>query len=98
MTTVQQAGKKGGSVKSEAKSKAARANASKPRGKWVTAIHAEWADKDGNGHSALVLVRGKIGEHNPQDLLDEVEKHPIAIKFPVAELWTITATSERIVL
>lgn len=98
MTTVKQAGKKGGSVKSEAKTKAAKANASKPRGKWVTAIHAEWADKHGQDHSALVIARGKFKEHAPQDLLAEIEKHPMAVKFPVADLWTITAVSERIVL
>lgn len=36
MVTAQEMGKKGGQVSSPAKAAAARKNASKPRGKWVT--------------------------------------------------------------
>lgn len=38
MVTAQEMGKKGGQATSQAKASAARKNASKPRGRWVTAI------------------------------------------------------------
>ena len=41
MVTANEMGKKGGSAKSTAKTAAARKNASKPRGRWVTAIAYE---------------------------------------------------------
>ena len=41
MVTVQEMGKKGGQAKTPAKAEAARKNATKPRGKWVTAIAYE---------------------------------------------------------
>ena len=44
MVTAQEMGKKGGGAKSEAKAAAARKNASKPRGRWVTAIAYELAN------------------------------------------------------
>lgn len=43
MVTAQEMGKKGGSATSQAKTAAARKNARKPRGKWVTAIAYELA-------------------------------------------------------
>lgn len=98
MTTVKEAGKKGGSVKSPAKAKAAKANASKPRGKWITAIHAEWYDKAGVEHSDLVIVRGQFEDHDLQALIGVLEKHSMAMKFPIEGLRTLTAVSERFVL
>lgn len=56
---AQELGKKGGMAKSEAKTAAARANASKPRGKWVTAVAYHFFDTNGKGHSGLILMRGK---------------------------------------
>ena len=56
---AQELGKKGGSVKSEAKTKAARENAKMPRGKWVTAVAYHFFDTNGKGHSGLLLLRGK---------------------------------------
>lgn len=44
---AQELGKKGGSVKSEAKARAAKQNAKKPRGKLVTVI--AYRGKDANG-------------------------------------------------
>ena len=44
MVTASEMGKKGGSAKSDAKTAAARKNASKPRGRWVTAIAYELAN------------------------------------------------------
>ena len=98
MTTVKQAGKKGGSVKSDAKTKAARANAKKPRGKWVTAIYAAWKSTDEKEHSALIVSKGKFKEHDPQALLDEIEKSDMAKAFPVVDLLELEASSTRLVL
>lgn len=52
-------GRKGGMAKSEAKTEAARKNAKKPRGKWVTAVAYHFFDANGSGHSGLILLRGK---------------------------------------
>lgn len=57
---AQELGKKGGSVKSEAKAKAAKANAQKPRGKWVTAIAYAGIDGYGKSHKGLLIERGRI--------------------------------------
>lgn len=59
---AQELGKKGGSVKSEAKTKAARANAAKPRGKWVTAIAYRGASSDGRELFGVALSRGKLND------------------------------------
>lgn len=59
MVTASEMGKKGGQAKSEAKTEAARKNASKPRGKWVTAIAYQLAGVDQAFAFGLVLVAGK---------------------------------------
>ena len=59
MVTAQEMGKKGGEAKSEAKTAAARKNASKPRGKWVTAIAYELEGVQRHKAFGVVLVQGK---------------------------------------
>ena len=60
---AQELGKKGGQAKSEAKTKAARKNASKPRrGKWVTAIVYKVRLHSGKAVEGLLLVTGKIDQ------------------------------------
>lgn len=58
MVTASEMGKKGGSAKSEAKAAAARKNASKPRGKWVTAIAYEVANVPKFKAFGVVLANG----------------------------------------
>lgn len=55
---AQELGKKGGQAKSEKKTAAVRANAKKPRGKWVTAIAYELDGVDQYKAFGLVIVRG----------------------------------------
>jgi hypothetical protein len=55
---AQELGKKGGQVKSAAKTEAARKNASKPRGKWFTAIAYELDGVEKYKAFGAVLVRG----------------------------------------
>lgn len=55
---AQELGRKGGSVKSEAKTAAARANAKKPRGKWMTAIAYELDGEEKYLAFGAVIVRG----------------------------------------
>lgn len=59
MVTASEMGKKGGGAKSEAKTAAARKNASKPRGRWVTAIAYEIANVEDCLMFGSVVVRGK---------------------------------------
>ena len=59
MVTAQEMGKKGGSAKSESKTAAARKNASKPRGKWVTAIAYELDGVPECVAFGAVIVAGK---------------------------------------
>ncbi len=58
MVTASEMGRKGGQAKSEAKAAAARKNASKPRGKWVTAIAYEVANVPQFKAFGVVLARG----------------------------------------
>ena len=58
MVTAQEIGKKGGQVKSQAKAAAARKNASKPRGKWVTAIAYELSGVGAHKAFGCVIARG----------------------------------------
>ena len=58
-TAAQELGRKGGSVKSDKKAKAARENAKKPRCKWVSAFAYGVKGADGDDHVGLVMVRGK---------------------------------------
>ena len=55
MVTASEMGKKGGQAKSEAKASAARKNASKPRGRWVTAIAYGVVGKDDKLHVGHLL-------------------------------------------
>ena len=59
MVTASEMGKKGGSAKSDAKTAAARKNASKPRGKWVTAIAYELDDIAKYKAFGSVITTGK---------------------------------------
>lgn len=58
MVTASEMGRKGGQAKSEAKAAAARKNANKPRGKWVTAIAYEVANVPQFKAFGVVLARG----------------------------------------
>ena len=58
MVTASEMGKKGGQAKSEAKASAARKNASKPRGRWVTAIAYEVAGVGPHNAFGSVITRG----------------------------------------
>lgn len=57
---AQELGKKGGSVKSEAKAKAAKANASKPRGKLVTVIAYRGKDPEGKDCFGATVEKGLL--------------------------------------
>ena len=59
MVTAQEMGKKGGQAKSPAKAEAARKNASKPRGKWVTAIAYMGKTEDGRTHFDVFVMKGR---------------------------------------
>lgn len=69
--------KKGGQAKSEQKTKAARKNASKPRGKWVTAIAyaANFNGDEGESKEGLMLVPGKFDVENIEKVLDLIRKN-----------------------
>ena len=58
MVTAQEMGKKGGQAKSEAKAAAARKNATKPRGKWVTAIAYEIGNVEQHNAFGVVVTKG----------------------------------------
>ena len=60
MVTAQEMGSKGGKAKSDAKTTAARKNASKPRGKWVTFVHFKVLGSDDKVHSGMYCQRGKM--------------------------------------
>lgn len=82
MVTASEMGKKGGSVKSEAKAEAARKNASKPRGKWVTAIAYELAGVNRAFAFGLVLVSGKAptsAEARHEWVCKQVLEHGVGI-------------------
>ena len=82
MVTAKEMGKKGGQAKSEAKSAAARRNASKPRGKWVTAIAYELAGVNKTFAFGLVLVAGKApqGDEKRHDwVCQQVQEHGVGI-------------------
>lgn len=57
---AQELGKKGGMVKSEKKAIAARKNASKPRGKWVTAFYYGVTGADDKMHVGMVMFESKF--------------------------------------
>jgi hypothetical protein len=73
MVTAKEMGSIGGKAKSEAKAKAARKNASKPRGKWVTAIAFELEGVEKHKAFGVVLAKGK-GPTNAVEFHDWVCK------------------------
>jgi hypothetical protein len=83
MVTASDMGKKGGQAKSEAKAAAARKNASKPRGKWATAIAY---DLDGVRDAVafgVVLVAGKPPKGDKEKhewVCHQVRKYGIGIE------------------
>ena len=82
MVTASEMGKKGGQAKSEAKAAAARKNASKPRGKWVTAIAYQLAGVAPAFSFGLVLVAGKPprGDEKQHDwVCEQVQQHGVGI-------------------
>ena len=81
MVTAQEMGKKGGSAKSEAKTAAARKNASKPRRKWITTFHygvtgADW--KMHVGHVVLFFRFSLDLTKNADQLYDIITEDMIA--------------------
>lgn len=64
---AQELGKKGGSVKSEAKAKAAKANASKPRGKLVTVIAYRGEDHKGKEYFGATVEKGLLNKDQQFD-------------------------------
>lgn len=67
---AQELGRKGGQAKSPAKTAAARANAKKPRGKWVTAV-AYRVKSDGKFYQGVAVRRGDLKEDQILDLVYE---------------------------
>ena len=68
---AQELGRKGGKVKSERKTAAVRKNASKPRGKWVTAFGFVVADDKNKEHFGHVMVEKNLSmdlEKNGEEL------------------------------
>ena len=99
MVTAQEMGKAGGKAKSEAKTAAARKNASKPRGKWVTAIAYELANVEQYKAFGVVLAAGKgpSGAANYPWLGQQVREHGVGLR-DVAELEFVNlASSSRMV-
>jgi len=93
-TTVAEAGKKGGSVKSDAKTLAAQANAKKPRGKWVTSISFTIRAENGEIESGLLIKRGRL---SADELVVAVGYSEEAKKYTVIEILEIESKEERIV-
>ena len=60
---AQELGKRGGMAKSERKTAAARKNAKKPRGKWVTALYyAAYISPTSSTIKGLVMCKGNLTE------------------------------------
>ena len=60
---AQELGRKGGKVKSERKTAAVRKNASKPRGKWVTALYyTAYSSPTSSVITGLVMCKGNLTE------------------------------------
>ena len=89
--------KKGGSVKSEAKTKAARKNAKKPRGIWVTAIAFEFVDGDNKAHFGTLLHRGRVpsGDAMFDWVIKLIEKEHGYANYEVVEITDLAMKSER---
>jgi hypothetical protein len=70
---AQELGAKGGKATSEAKTKAARKNAAKPRGKWVTSVAFEFLSLKGETIFGCAQARGKA-PNSPERLGEWVER------------------------
>jgi len=94
-TPAELLGKKGGQAKSEAKTKAARENASKPRGKWATAIaYAATLEGDiGEPHDGVLLVPGKFNVERLDDVRDLIRK---ATGKTPQEIWKLDSVAKLI--
>ena len=93
-TTVAEAGKKGGSVKSDAKTLAAKKKKKKPRGKWVTAISFSFRAESGEIVSGLAIKRGRLNDDRLFDVVNDSEE---AQKHGAVEILTLNSKEERIV-
>lgn len=71
---AQELGKKGGSVKSEAKTKAAKVNATNPRGKLVTVIAYRGTDSDGKKRFGATVDRGLLNSEQQFNAVCSAEK------------------------
>lgn len=82
MVTASEMGKKGGQAKSEAKTAAARKNASKPRGRWVTAIAYEVANVERFKAFGVVLATGSppSGARNHDWLVEKVREMGVGLQ------------------
>ena len=81
MVTASEMGKKGGKATSEAKTLAARKNASKPRGKWVTMFHYGVTRADGKKHCGHVLLLSKFSldlAKNSEQIFDMITEDMLA--------------------
>ena len=99
MVTASEMGKKGGQAKSEAKAAAARKNASKPRGKWVTAIAYELANVPQFKAFGVVLTKGAppSGTRNHEWLVAKVRERGVGLQDAgELEFLNLAASSRRI--
>ena len=99
MITASEMGRKGGLAKSEVKAAAARKNASKPRGTWVTAIAYEVANVPQFKAFGVVLVRGTPppGAKNHEWLVAKVRELGLGLQEAGdLEFLNLSASSRRI--
>ena len=97
---AQQLGKLGGAKRSEAKTAAARKNAAKPRGKWMTAISFAYLCADGTEREGVALVTGKgpEGAKNFEWMLKKIGEQPMHSKYYTdeSEITRFEAVSKKI--
>lgn len=72
---AQELGRKGGSVKSEAKTRAAKANAAKPRGKLVTVIAYRGTDMEGKEWFGATVEKGMLNKDQQFDAVCAAAKN-----------------------
>ena len=98
MVTAQEMGKKGGSAKSNAKTTAARKNASLPRKKWLTAIAYELLGVEKHKAFGVLLVNGSppSGALKCHEwLVKMVHEHGLGLSAEVELEFTQLASSSR---
>ncbi len=100
MVTASEMGKKGGQAKSEAKAAAARKNASKPRGKWVTAIAFEIANVPKYKAFGSIITKGSppSGAKNHEWIVAKVRELGVGLqeyKDGELEFLKLSASSRR---